>query len=76
MGKKILGKTVPFHSNRAKINSSPPACGRQRTRNKGEQKLFVSKEGAVGNMYSKLVNMNLTHSAFYPFTAGVIDGVL
>lgn len=33
-------------------------------RNKGEQKLFVSKEGAVGNRYAKLVNMNMTHSAF------------
>ena len=63
MGKKILGKTAPFHSNRAEINS-PPACGRQRMRNKGEQKLFVSKEGAVGNIYAKLVNMNMTHSAF------------
>ena len=64
MGKKILGKTAPFHSNRAEINSPPPACGRQRMRNKGEQKLFVSKEGAVGNIYAKLVNMNMTHSAF------------
>ena len=61
---KILGKTALFHSNRAEINSSPPACGRQRTRNKGEQKLFVSKEGAVGNIYAKLVNINMTHSAF------------
>ena len=33
-------------------------------RNKGEQNLFVSKEGAVGNIYAKLVNINMTQSAF------------
>ena len=63
-GKKFLEKRLRFIATVPKLTRPPPACGRQRMRNKGEQKLFVSKEGAVGNIYAKLVNMNMTHSAF------------
>lgn len=63
VGKKFLEKRLRFIATVPKL-TRPPACGRQRMRNKGEQKLFVSKEGAVGNIYAKLVNMNMTHSAF------------
>ena len=64
MGKKFLEKCLCFIATVPKLTPPPPACGRQGTRNKEKQKLFVSKEGAVGNIYAKLVNINMTHSAF------------
>ena len=63
-GKKFLEKRLRFIATVPKLTRPPPACERQRTRNKREQKIFVSKEGAVGNIYAKLVNTNMTHSAF------------
>lgn len=44
-GKKFLEKTAPFHSNRAKINSSlPPVGGKGRERKENKSFLFLKKE--------------------------------